>query len=267
MNLLIKSAIPIQIMIIIGIGLMIDGSRELTQPDLFWAFHIVSLMGIGTFLGFIWMTHRSWKIKIGYCILSFFVWRITYFPHLVFAGFITTLVEASYTLITPKTGLIYPIFLISLWILHGMCLGLLNIIIHPISTQRTWVAKISLPRWIIISLGLPALLVATLVSFSTPDDIHIFPDYPWHISKPLPPAGIPNKNPYLPKFEQAHRSVPSRVLLLCAGITYEFIPHSPWAYDVKGTLSELVQKRPYASTTERLEEHYLAYLVAHRRLF
>ncbi len=35
---------------------------------------------------------------------------------------------------------------------------------------------------------------------------------------------------------------------------------------MKGTLEELVNENPDASSTERIQEHYLAYVSAHRTL-
>ena len=61
-------------------------------------------------------------------------------------------------------------------------------------------------------------------------------------------------------------SRPNRVLALNAYVTYPLVPEGPWGSAKKGTLEALALENPVATSQQRIDEHYLAYLAAHRRL-
>jgi hypothetical protein len=61
-------------------------------------------------------------------------------------------------------------------------------------------------------------------------------------------------------------SLPSCALAWNALVTYPLVPESPWGAAMKGTLEALALANPVATSRDRVDEHYLAYLAAHRRL-
>ena len=231
-------------------GFWLDSMISLDQTTLFVVFQVLSIAGAITAM--LWWMPRAcspWQRAL-LVIAVLLAWRVSYFPVMVFGGWIATLVEQ---LVLPYETLpiaIYPIFLLAVLIMHtaaAMAAGAI----------ATWRWRYFLP------VSISAFIVAALVSFTSPIDYRLLPDSELSLSQPLPPGHLPKTNPYLAALDSQQYSLPQRTLVYAAGSIYNLIPHSPWSATVKGTLEELFRAQPQASTTERVREHYYAYHRAH----
>jgi hypothetical protein len=250
-----------------GTGVYLDHTQQPNQPLFFWFFLAASLVGILWFLVDYYQDNSNPTHQLGTTLLACLVWRVAYFPNLVFAGFLASLGEALTSAVHPRWALVYPFFLPAVVVLHASSLYLLSLAWR---STPNWIPSRVLPwmkhRKIIAISAVPMLGVATMVSFTSMGDIRLLPDLPWQTVPSLPAMGEPGPNPYLHRVTGPAYNVPQRVLLACAGMTYVLIPHSPWARAVKGTLMNLTNAHPYASSRDRMREHHLAYLVAHQRI-
>ena len=241
-------------------GVWFDQVPVLNQPHLFVTFQVISLTGItwGILISLDWFAKRqgfaSQAKKIILLLAALVVWRISYFPIMVFSGWIATLGERLTFAMTGIISLpivIYPIFFITMLLMFAGATFALGAIIY-----------MQYRKWMIITL--PAFVMAAMVSFSKPSDIGWLPDTHVNVSEPLPVAMLPIENPYLPLLGKPEYPLQKKVLLFAAGSIYVFVPHSPWAGTVKGTLEDLFRNNPNGSTSIRIRDHYESYHVAHK---
>jgi hypothetical protein len=182
-------------------------------------------------------------------ILALLVWRITYFPLMVFSGHVASIAEW----VQAFAGLpivVYGVFLVSIAALHtlvGFATAQLVAPFHPL----------------VYAALAPVFLMAIAVSFSKPADLHPLPDRFFDLAVEAPPPVAPRENPYFPRLVGPGYLPHQRVVLLAAGLTYETIPPSPWGRTVKSVLEVLFNGNPHGSTADRVREHYLSYASAH----
>jgi hypothetical protein len=158
-------------------------------------------------------------------------------------------------------SLIYPTFLL---------------LIFAVNLAIGWVAAAAVtvpdgdvfrpPRKLLWAAAALALPVAGMVSFSKPSDLVLFGDGPWREPRPIPEIHDPETNPYAKIMREHDLALPAWVLAMNAAVTYPLVPEGPWGSAMKGTLEKLALEKPIATSRDRLDEHYLAYLAAHRRL-
>lgn len=238
----------------LGIGLWIDGTRELTQPVLFWSFLLAGVSG--ALLGYRIGMGKGGSLPrwVGAGLLVLVAWRLAAFPLMVICGWVASLGEWL-TWQVAGVSVVYPTFLVMLLAA--------NLAIAAVATVA--VGDPPYRRWLWLAGG-PALAVAFLVSFSWPSDFVLLADGPWAETATLPPISEPVSNPYAEILREHRLGVASTVLAVNAALTYPLVPESPWARAMKGTLEALARKTPRAGSKQRIDEHYLAYLAAHRRL-
>jgi len=230
-------------------GLSIDRSPY-SQRRLWRAVHLASLGGVvlGTLANWLLVFDATWQ-RLLMIPLALFVWRITYFPLMVFSGHVVSISEWLHALMRIPIW-IYGIFLLVIGLLHtgvSFLSGQLLAPIHPLAF-----------------VALPVLfLLAIAVSFSKPEDLHWLPDRFGSLAAPAPRPVAPGRNPYFPRLVGPGYLPHQRLVLLAAGLTYETIPPSPWGRTVKSVLEVLFDEKPRASTAERIRDHYLAYASAH----
>ena len=225
--------------VVLLLGVWLDHQTSPTQPLMWTLFTVAGLLGVILGRGGgVW----AW-------VVAALVWRLSVFPILVFSGFIASVVEWGLWWVGLPV-VVYPAFLVSVAGLH---------------MAATAAIPVVLERRRLLVVALPLLLNATLVSFTSVEDLTLLPDRPWSAPRPVPPPAEPDANPYLPLLSTA-RTIPQNTLLLCAGMTYGLIPPSPWASAVQGTLEGLTVANPDASSGDRITEHHLAYLAAHSRI-
>ena len=245
-------------------GLWFDLVSILNQPQLFIAFQVISLTGIalGVFLSQDWLSSNKNKTLISHghlkkillVLAAIVVWRISYFPIMVFAGWVATLGERLIVAMSAAVSLpivIYPIFfLCMLFMFAGATLAMGAIVYQKYRAA--------------MMITVPAFVMASMVSFSKPSDMVLLPDTHVTVSEPLPTAMLPIENPYLPLLHKPEYPLQKKMLLFAAGSIYVFVPHSPWGGTVKGTLEDLFRNNPNGSTSIRIRDHYESYHVAHK---
>ena len=237
-------------------GIWLDQMPVLDQTPLFIIFQVISLLGVIAML--LWWLNRinaSIVMVILMAIAALIAWRVSYFPIMVFAGWIATLGEQLQVLVfkNSTSTIIYPVFLLAMYAMHSL---------------TVWAAGavITLRHKKFLVLTLPAFAIAVMVSFSTASDFKILPDYQTNLDQPLPTIKTPKANPYLTALSDEAYTIPQRVFIFSAGSIYALIPHSPWSKAVKGTIEEAFRMQPHSTTTNRILEHYLAYHAAHNRI-
>lgn len=231
-------------------GFATDRAEALSQPWLFAAIQFFSLSGCA--LG-AWLVHRRFRRNLSrglFALLAIAVWRISYFPIMVFSGHVASIGEWLMLLLGTAV-FVYPVFFASVSALHGAAV-----------VAARWIVRPDRP---LLALALaPAFAMAVAVSFSVSRDLTILPDTVWSLDSEVPPAVEAAGNPYLPALMETGFTPQQRVMLAAAGVTYATIPPSPWATTVKAVLEELFHRKPVAATADRVLEHYLAYHASHR---
>ncbi len=259
-SLATKTAFFLGLAIAVIAGIWFDRVPILNQPHLFATFQVISLTGIawGILVSLDWFAPSQGlasPFKTATLLLAaLVVWRISYFPIMVFAGWIATLGERLTFAISGIISLpiiIYPIFFITMLLMFAGATFALGAIVYMQYTE-----------WMIITV--PAFVMAAMVSFSKPSDIGWLPDTHVNVRETLPVAMLPIENPYLPLLGKPEYPLQKKVLLFAAGSIYVFVPHSPWAGTVKGTLEDLFRNNPNGSTSIRILDHYESYHVAHK---
>lgn len=253
-------------------GFKLDAQVTITQPDLFWSLLVSGLSG--SLLGWrVAMRNDSNPLRnlIG-LVGSLVAWRVSYFPFMVLAGWKASLVEFT-VWNTAGTNVVYPAFLFFMFIQHAG-VGFIGAAAvaspqnaPPDKGRLLWVRRLfhKPPRKLLWALAVVALPVAAMVSFSTADDFVLFNDGP-NSELATPPISQPESNPYDQIIAEHDMSLPAWVLAKNAAMTYPLVPESPWGSAIKGTLEKLTLARPVATTRDRVDEHYQAYMAAHPRL-
>jgi hypothetical protein len=238
----------------LGVALFLLGSSldraPYAQRALWGAIQTASLGGAA--LGLLangLLVYRSALQRALGALLALAVWRLVYFPLMVFSGHVASVGEW----VLASLGLpifVFGVFLLVIGALHagvGAAAGQLLAPFH---------------RGVYVALPL-AFALACAVSFSKASDLTLLPDRFSSLDAPVPPPVEPGRNPYLPRLLGPGYAPHQRVMLLAAGLTYETIPPSPWGRTVKAVLEVLFEENRHASTADRVKEHYLAYASAH----
>ena len=230
-------------------GLALDAAPY-SQHRLWRAVHVASLGGValGLLASWLLVLRAGWQ-RLLMIPLALLVWRVTYFPLLVFSGHVVSISEWIHAFVGLPIW-IYGVFVLVIALLHGVVSFLFAQLLAPVHR--------------LVYAALPALfLVACAVSFSKPADLRLSPDPFATLAEPVPPPVAPGRNPYLPRLVGPGYLPHQRIVLLAAGLTYETIPPSPWGRTVKSVLEVLFDENPHGSTVDRVREHYLAYASAH----
>ncbi|MBZ0136272.1 MAG: hypothetical protein K8I27_07865 [Planctomycetes bacterium] len=253
-------------------GFRIDAQNTITQPQLFWAFLVFGL--VGSLLGWrIAMRNDPDPLRnlIG-LVGSLVAWRVSYFPFMVVAGWKASLGEWL-TFNTLEVSIVYPTFLLFMFAQHA---GVGFIGAAAVASPRTpapangrllFFRKLfhKPPRKALWALACVALPVACMVSFSTGEDFRLLNDSP---APDMAAVEIhqPKLNPYGVIMTEHELAPAPWVLALNARLTYPLVPHSPWATAMAGTLERLTLDNPLASTRDRIDEHYQAWIASHARI-
>lgn len=250
-------------LILISYGVYLDAQAELSQAMLTTAFYTASLLGILS-VSLFFMIKRGvlWRSVLS-ILLAFIIWRISFFPIMVLAGFMTTWGEfISMTLFSKSV--IYPFLLIFVAMMNAVALWLAEIstglIIQPTKkASSSW--KWSVPSLLITTLPLGVL--AMMISFTHPVDWHSIPNTSFIDNKPLPRATLPEINPYGTALEADSLSLSHKILFKAAAITYDWIPEgTQWSQVVKGVLEKEFLTTSDVSTSFCSKIHYRAFMTA-----
>lgn len=235
------------------IGLGVDLFAEINQTTLFICFYVTSLLGVLLAVLRFWPDVEKPGLRVLLVLGALIVWRVAYFPILVFAGWVAALNEWLLIELSLPT-IIYPIFLLAITLMHWAVVYAGAMMIH--SKKYRWGLAL-----------VPAFIIATLVSFTNKVDLTPLPDYFVNIEEAVPAAQTATQNPYSTAFSsEAEYNLAETTLLFASGSMYQFIPDTPWSASVKGVLESLFNAAPKASSTVRVKDHYLAYRRAHDQI-
>ena len=210
-----KALLLLSTFILLLLGFKLDAIADLSQPDLFWSFTLASAIGTLGAIALRWDSNRPWWRHITHFSAALVLWRLSYFPHLVFAGFLATLGEVALHTLGFQQPPIYPFFLLALASLHLGSLWAFGMVLEEGQGKLAGLQRLLRPpQALVAALSLPALMIATMVSLSTPQDQHFLPDRPWATARTLPTPGKDGPNPYMPKALESNRAPAPRILLL-----------------------------------------------------
>ena len=256
----------------LGCGFWIDSQTAITQPQLFWPFVSFGLLGSLTGWRFAMRNDSNALRNIIGLVGSLVAWRVSYFPFMVVAGWKASLGEFAVWSLSGHS-IVYPTFLFFMFAQHA---GVGFIGAAAVASPQTPVPETGRlvllrrlfhkpPRKALWALACVALPIAGMVSFSTSSDFVLFNDAPTE-DLHVPPISEPEINPYAKVMREHDLSIPAWVLAANAAATYPLVPESPWGRAIKGTLEKLTLEKPIATTRDRIDEHYQAYLAAHPRI-
>lgn len=245
-----KDALLITVVILAGAGLWLDTRTVLEQATIFVAFQAASLAG--TLLAAVYLCYsvEGFGKRLLVLLCAAIVWRVSFFPIMVFAGWVATLGEW----LLVNTGLvpvvIYPTFLIAMAAMHWGAVMLGGVMV--LQKKSLWAPPL-----------LMAFVVAVMVSMTAREDLTPLPDYSLAIGQSVPAVKAPQGNPYFEVLGRLDYGWPERVLIFASGAMYDMIPRTPWSTAVKSVLEHAFRDQPKASSAQRVREHYLAFRAAH----
>ncbi|NOY61774.1 MAG: hypothetical protein GXP10_01250 [Gammaproteobacteria bacterium] len=246
-----KGVALVAVLLLLAFGLWLDGRTTLEQWPLFMAFQSASLAGAALAVAWLWPRLPGVARRTILIVAALIIWRVSYFPIMVWAGWVTTLADwlVVQTGLLPST--IYPLFLLTVALMNSAA-----IITGALAVEHK--SRVVLP---LLSL---AFIVAAMVSFTSKDDLTLLPDNNIAIHQSPPLAKPPVENSYFAVLDRADYNAAEWVLIFASASMYSAIPPTPWSTIVKGVLEEEFRAEPKASSAERVREHYLAFRSAHR---
>ncbi len=249
--------------ILIFLGLVIDQLDSLDQRVLFVSFHLSGIIGLCLATYFVFKQIDIVWLRALFAIVVFLLWRISYFPIMVLAGYFGGLGES----VAHYFGLyqVYPAFLLSIAVMNFIVVALAGLAVLAIFYKYVQLHKPTLIyRSIFTSITLPLVVIALAVSFSHPSDWHALPDTALIDKKPLPSPALPEINPYWTALEKDGISWQQQILFAAAAITYDNIPeNTQWSQVVRGTLEKDFVTTPVITTAFCTRIHYRAFMTAH----
>ena len=232
--------------LLIGWGMWLDQQAVLEQLPLFTAFHAASLIGVVLAVVYLWPRLPGWGRKTMLVVAALIIWRVSYFPIMVWAGWVATLGEWLLIQTNWFPTVIYPTFLFVMALMNALAIILGGLAVH----HRRVVA---LP---VLSV---AFVIAAMVSFTDRSDLTVLPDHNYAIEESLPQYHASEGNPYYPAVALPGYNLPERVLIFASGFMFSAIPSTPWSTTVKAILEHEFRNLPKASSDRRVVEHYLAF--------
>ena len=249
--------------IIICLGLIIDHLDTLDQRILFVSFHLSGIIGLCLATYFVFKQMNIVWPRALFAIVVFLLWRISYFPIMVLAGYFGSLGESGAHFL--GLNQVYPVFLLSIAAMNFIVVALAGLAVLAIFYKYVQRHKPTLIyRSIFTSITLPLAVIALAVSFSHPSDWHALPDTALIDKKPLPSPALPEINPYWTASKNDGISWQQQILFAAAAITYDNIPeNTQWSQVVRGTLEKDFVTTPVITTAFCTRIHYRAFITAH----
>ncbi len=234
-----------------ALGVWLDRQLFLAQEPLFVAFHVASLSGVMLAIIYLWPKLDGVFRKLILIGIALIVWRISYFPIMVFSGWVVTLGDWLIMQIQWLPTVIYPSFLIAMALMN---LGVIVVGVLVVHGRR----YMALPV-----LG-AAVIVAVMVSFTDRSDLKVLPDRSYTLSEALPDFQASLGNPYYEAVDKLQYNVAEYTLVFASAIMFSAIPATPWSTEVKSILEHQFRETPRASSERRVIEHYLAFRSAQK---
>jgi len=247
----LSSLVFIVFILLLIVGLWLDYQVALAQAPLFIAFHFASLAGVTLAVIYLWPELPGVLRKLILIIAALIIWRVSFFPIMVFAGWFATLGDWLILQSDWVPTVIYPSFLIVMAIMNFAVVVVGGLTVH----YRRYTA---LP---VLSI---ALVVAIMVSFTDRTDLRVLPDRSFSLSDVPPTYQASLGNPYYEAVQTSDYNVAEYVLVYSSAIMFSAIPSTPWSTTVKSVLEHEFRHMPQASSERRVIEHYLAFRSAHK---
>lgn len=244
------------------LGVYLDQQIMVTRSGLETVFYVSGISGLllGAIYPLRYLNHAL--LRLLFAIVVVLVWRVSFFPIMVLAGFVSGYFEALFVSI----GLyqVYPAFLLAIAVMNFMAVFLAGaFILLLVSLLWREDYRQHLRKGMAAAIALPLLLIAFAVSFSHPSDWHAIADTSAIDKKPLPAPSAPVMNPYWSALAEPGISLQQAVLFRAAAITYDLVPEGTrWSQVVKGTLEKEFIGTREISTAFCSKIHYRAFVVA-----
>jgi len=229
-------------------GLSVELNSNAQAWQLLLGFHLAGLFAITT-VSLRWAKQLPLAKRYWFIGLQLLAFRIAYFPVVVFSATVSCYTE----LLLQKLGIdiaikIFPELFVSATVFFAL-------ISYALSCALNGRFVI---QFLIVILGMPAVLI----SFANTQDLTLLPDNNWEDIQ-LPNVSLPQANPYGVAVK-ADNSLGQKMIGLSGYVLYDYIPKTPWAQAVQGTLEQEYLKNPNGNAHDQLTYHYAAFLVAKR---
>ncbi len=239
--------------LLIGLGVWLDNQMVMEQHWLFLAFQLASVTGVVFGIAWMWSNLNNVFMRTLMILCALLVWRMSYFPIMVWAGWVATLGDWLMLQVNFLPAIVYPTFLLMIALMHGLA-----IIAGGTAVLRK--------NFVALPLLGAAFIIASMVSMTAKEDFSLSPDNSYTIEQNLPTVQLPRENSYLLAMETEDFNLAEQVLVFASGAMYAAIPSTPWSVAVKGTLEQAFRDKPKASSAQRVREHYLAFRSAQPRI-
>ncbi|PWQ97464.1 hypothetical protein [Leucothrix arctica] len=215
---------------IVGIGFLLDQQQHLNLSSLCYAYSLASVCGVLAVVIYNLLRTECWFRITMILVIAAVAWRVSFFPIIVLAGYMTTLTENVFFMFSIKS-LIYPALLLNVMLLHAL---VMVVAIAVVQGSRS-----RLKRYLLILVALPFGLLAGIVSFVNDNDWEVLPFSLAGEQSVTAEVSLPHSNPYAPLLAQDGYNWRQITLLYAASATYSLIPSDGrWTQSVKGTLEQ-----------------------------
>jgi len=237
-------------------GLLLDQQQNPGLKSLSYCYSLASILGVLAVTAPALLHAKNWISAAVVIVLAVVAWRISFFPIMVIAGFLTTIAENMQLWFTEQSIIFAVLFLIAA-------------LLHTFSTYMA-IALIQgsisyIKKALMLIVAIPLALLAIAVSFVHQSDLEILP---FSIQQNAPLAvevSLPSYNPYEALLKLGGHSWQETTLYYAGLITYELVPkQGTWTQYTKGTLEQDLRNSHEISSRYFTMSHLNAFWLARK---
>ena len=212
------------------IGLVLDQQHGTSLAAFSYAYSLTSAGSVIAILVFVLLRTRNWLKVVTLILMGAVIWRISFFPIMVIAGYLTTLIENLFAAFSIQL-VIFPVLLLNVMLLHAVSL-LIGVLIVQGSMSRV-------KRLLLLFVALPLALLASVVSFINDRDWTLTPFSLDSNVTIATTVSLPTTSPYPALLQDDKYDWRQRTLLYTGLVTYYLVPTGgAWTPYVQGTLEQ-----------------------------
>ena len=239
---------------ILATGIVLDQQQNISLSSMSYSYSFAVVIGVLVIAIPTLLRSKNWVVTTMIIMATVVVLRISFFPIVVIAGYLTTVSE-NILLAFVAQPVIYPVLLFSAALLHAFSTYIAIVVIrHSISRLK---------KTLILVAALPLVLLASVVSFIHPNDFQILA-FSINGNEPLSgETSMPRNNPYRNLLKLGGHSWQETTLFYAGLITYELIPsRGVWTQYTKGTLEQDLRNSKNISSRYFTISHLNAFWLA-----
>ena len=180
-----------------------------------YAYSLASAGGVIAILVFVLLGTRNWLKVVTLILMGAVIWRISFFPIMVIAGYLTTMLENLFAAFSIQL-VIFPVLLLNVTLLHALTM-LIGVIVVQGSMSR-------FKRLLLLLVTLPLALLASVVSFISESDWALTPFSLDSNAMIATTVSLPTTSPYPTLLQDDKYDWRQRTLLYTGLVTYIWCP-------------------------------------------